>query len=240
MSKLYTQLANWWLLISDPAEYTEEAAYFLQVLSPATSPGLSTMLELGSGSGNNALHMKTAFASVTLVDLSPQMLEVSKQINPDCEHLQGDMRTLRLDRTFDVVFVHDAIDYMTTLDALKQVFETAFVHCKPGGVALFVPDYVRETFESSTDYGGNDGEGRSVRYLEWSYDPDEHDMTYTTDYVFILREDNQPVRVEHDQHIGGLFSRDDWSRLLVETGFTVDYVIDPFERHVFIAHKANL
>jgi hypothetical protein len=41
-----------------------------------------------------------------------------------------------------------------------------------------------------------------VRYLEWSYDPDEQDAIYTTDYIFILREGNQPVRVEHDQHIG--------------------------------------
>jgi hypothetical protein len=136
-----------------------------------------------------------------------------------------------------VVFVHDAVVYMTTLDDLKQAMETAFVHCKPGGIALFVPDDVRETFEPWTDHDGEDGDGCSVRYLEWTYDPDENDTTYVTDYVVIVREANQPVTVTHDQHIIGLFARDDWLRLLSETGFKAEYVIDPFERHVFVARK---
>jgi hypothetical protein len=38
--------------------------------------------------------------------------------DPECEHLQGDMRELRIDRTFDAVFVHDAIAYMTTEEDL--------------------------------------------------------------------------------------------------------------------------
>jgi hypothetical protein len=147
------------------------------------------------------------------------------------------MRTVRLERTFDVVFVHDAIDYMTTLDALRQAIETALMHCKPGGMALFVPDHVRETFQPSTDHGGQDSEGRSVRYLEWSYDPDENDTTAITDYVFLFREGNQPVKVEHDQHIIGLFSRDEWLSLLSEAGFRAHFVMDPFDRHVFVAHK---
>jgi hypothetical protein len=41
------------------------------------------------------------------------MLEISKSLNPDCEHIVSDMRALRLNRQFDVVFVHDAVEYMT-------------------------------------------------------------------------------------------------------------------------------
>ena len=47
----------------------------------------------------------------TLSDLSPQMLSLSRTLNPGCEHVLGDMRTLRLGRTFDAVFVHDAVMY---------------------------------------------------------------------------------------------------------------------------------
>ena len=237
MSKFYNELAAWWPLISDPSDYAEEVEFFLPLLAEITSKPPVTMLELGSGGGNNALHMKAAFASVTLTDLSPQMLAVSRALNPDCEHQQGDMRTIQLGRAFDVVFVHDAIEYMTTLDDLHLAMETAFVHCKAGGMALFVPDQVRETFEPSTDHGGDDGEGSGIRFLEWSYDPDESDSTYVTDYVFIFHEDGQPVQVEHDQHICGLFGLDEWLRLLRETGFKADYVIDQFERYVFVCHK---
>ncbi len=237
MPGFYEELAIWWPLISNPDDYAEEAAFFLPLLSDMTSKPFATLLELGSGGGNNALHMKSAFDSVTLTDLSPHMLTVSRQLNPDCEHLQGDMRTLRLNRTFDAIFVHDAIDYMTTADDLRRAFETAFVHCKSGGMALFVPDTVRETFEPSTDHGGEDGAGRSIRYLEWAYDPDESDDTYITDYVFVLRKEGQPVTIVHDQHTLGLFSRDLWLTLLREVGFEAHFVIDPFDRHLFIAHK---
>ena len=136
MQKMYKELAVWWPLLSPVTEYQEEVAFFLPLLEDVTSRPPVTLLELGSGGGNNAFYMKSAFKSVTLVDLSPEMLEASQQINPDCEHLEGDMRTLRLNRTFDVVFVHDAIDYMTTLDDLKQALQTAFIHCKAGAVPI--------------------------------------------------------------------------------------------------------
>jgi hypothetical protein len=49
----------------------------------------------------------------------------------------------------------------------------------------------------------------------------------------------QPVQVEYDQHITGLFSREQWLSILNDTGFRVSFVIDPFDRHVFVAWKEN-
>src|SRR5437868_4744591 len=151
--KMYTEIATWWHLLSIPEDYADEFEFFQQVLASANLPPAPTLLELGCGGGNNASHMKALFAQVTLTDLSPQMLAMSRTLNPDCEHLVGDMRTLRLGRTFDVVFIHDAIDYMTTLDDLRLALETAFLHCAAGGLTLLVPDHVRETFQPSTDHG---------------------------------------------------------------------------------------
>jgi SAM-dependent methyltransferase len=238
MTKLYESLAVWWPLLSPPEEYAEEVAFFLPLVAEITVRGDATLLDLGSGGGNNALHMKRAFKAVTLVDLAPEMLAVSAKLNPECEHLQGDMRTLRLGRTFDVVFIHDAIEYMISFAELKQALETAFIHCAPGGMALFIPDNVRETFEPSTDHGGSDGEGRSLRYLEWSFDPDPNDTTYTTDYVVVFREGDTLPQVELDRHVNGLFARDAWLALLREVGFQADFVIDSFDRHIFVARKA--
>jgi len=101
--RFYGELADWWPLISPPEEYAEEAAQAATVLNSA-SISVREVLELGSGGGHNAVHLKAHFA-MTLVDLSEQMLEVSRVLNPECEHRQGDMRTLRLDRSYDAVFV---------------------------------------------------------------------------------------------------------------------------------------
>jgi SAM-dependent methyltransferase len=129
--KLYTSMASWFYLLTPPEEYAEEVGIYLPLLKDPASPRRTTLLELGAGGGNNASHLKKHF-TMTLTDISPQMLAMSRKLNPECEHILGDMRSLRLGRTFDAVFIHDAIDYMTTEQDLGAAIATAFVHCKPG------------------------------------------------------------------------------------------------------------
>lgn len=220
--KLYDELAGWWPLLSHPSEYAEEAAVYLELLLDwARKPG--TMLELGCGGGNNASHLKASF-NLTLTDTSEPMLDVSRRLNPECEHVRGDMRTLRLGRQFDAVFVHDAIAYITAESDLRAVLETAFVHCDPGGRALFVPDDFAETFAPSTRHGGHDGDGRALRYLEWIWDPNPADATFTADFVYLLREGEGAVRTVADRHVMGAFPRATWDGLLAEVGFETEHI----------------
>lgn len=233
--KLYSELADWWPLLSPLDEYEDEAAFFLEALPKPDSAQPRTMVEFGSGGGSNAFHLKAHF-NITLADIAPGMLAVSRAINPECEHVVGDMRSARLGRQFDVVFIHDAIDYMTTEADLRQAIETAFVHCKPGGVALLVPDHVHETFEPSTECGGRDGDGRALRYLEVTYDPDPTDRLCTTDYVFMLRE-GDAVHVECERHEFGLFARADWLQWLSDAGFQPKRLVDAYNRDVFVTTR---
>ena len=136
MQKLYRELAGWWPLLSPPEDYAEEATFYMQLFSQAGLPPAPTLLELGSGGGSNAVHLKKHFFQVTLCDISPDMLAISRALNPDCEHVEGDMRTIRLGRKFDVVFVHDAIEYMTTPQDLRLAMETVYLHCKAGGLGV--------------------------------------------------------------------------------------------------------
>lgn len=237
----YGELAAWWPLISPPEGYEEEAGDAARVLRSASIP-VHDVLELGSGGGHNASHMKAWF-TMTLVDLSPSMLAVSQRLNPECEHVHGDMRAVRLGRTFDAVFVHDAVDYMTKEADLRAAVETAFVHCGPGGVAVFIPDDTAETFEEMTDHHGiSADDGRAARLFEWSWDPDPNDTWTRTEYVFVLREPDGSMRVEHETHRTGLFPRATWLRLLAEVGFAADAVAeitteDRTPREYFLAHR---
>jgi hypothetical protein len=241
--RLYSDLAAWWPLMSAPSDYEEEAGFYQRTLLGATPRPAHTMLELGSGGGNNASHLKARFR-MTLVEPSAGMLAVSRALNPECEHVQGDMRTVRLGRLFDCVFVHDAVCYMTTEADLRSAMETAFVHCAPGGAALFCPDHVRENFPTTTtDHGGHDAGRRGLRYLEWTWDPDPADTTYQVDYAYVLREADGSTRVEHDRHVEGLFPRADWLRLLSEIGFTPTVVpfdhseLEPGSYQIFLANR---
>jgi len=234
--KLYDELAEWWPLFSAPADYAEEAGFFARLLSDACEPAPRTVLELGSGGGNNALYLKSKF-EMTLVDLSPQMLAVSRALNPECDHRVGDMRRVNLGRTFDAVFVHDAIAYMTSAADLDAAIRTAYRHCRAGAVALFVPDCVRENFVAETMHGGHDGDGRSLRYLMWTVDPDPTDTTYRTDFAIMLRDRSGDTRVVHDSHLEGVFPRAEWMRLLRGAGFEASTSTDKWGRDIFAAKR---
>lgn len=240
--KLYDDLASWWPLFSPPSEYVEEAEFYAGALASAGNAPASTLLELGSGGGSNAYHMKQRF-HMTLVDVSAGMLAVSSSINPECSHIQGDMRTIRLGREYDRVFIHDAIAYMTSISDLRQAIGTAYVHCRPGGAALIAPDHVKETFRPGSEHGGHDDGRRGLRYLEWTWDPDPGDTTCTVDYAYMMRSENGTVRVEHDRHIEGLFGRSEWLQVLREAGFTPTVLpfdhseLEPGSYELFVAVK---
>jgi SAM-dependent methyltransferase len=236
---LYGDLAPWFHLLTAPEDYVDEAAFTLSLLREHIVGPLDTMLELGSGGGNMASHLK-AEVRLTLTDLSPAMLALSASLNPECEHLPGDMRTVRLGRVFDAVLIHDAICYMTTEADLRAAMVTAFEHLRPGGVAIFEPDHTRETFAPETDHGGNDAPvgtdgrpGRALRYLEWTTDSDPSDSQYQVDYAVLLRDPDGAVEVRHDQRLEGLFASATWLDLLAGVGFDPHRADDPEGRIVF-------
>ncbi|TET86004.1 MAG: class I SAM-dependent methyltransferase [Anaerolineales bacterium] len=243
LPKLYKELADWWPTLSSPDDYAEEAEFYRKAILSKCSFSPKSILELGSGGGNNASHLKKHF-HMTLVDLSPDMLEVSRKLNPECEHIQGDMRSVRLEREYDAVFVHDAIVYMTSELDLRKAIETAYLHCKIGGVALFAPDHVREAFKPSTKHGGHDDGDRSLRYLEWTWDPDPTDTRYVSYMVYLLRKGLNQVECVVDKHECGLFGQDEWLRILEEVGFRSSSLpfehseVEPGSTSVFIGHKA--
>lgn len=217
LPRLYHDLAGWFHILTAPEDYKEEAAFYSRTLIENSRITIAEVLEMGSGGGNNASLMKAQF-KLTLTDLSEDMLAISRRLNPECKHIHGDMRKLRLHRQFDAVFIHDAISYIKTEKDLRRTLETAFIHCKPGGAALFAPDYIRETFKASAKHGGHDAGDRGLRYLEWTWDPDPGDTSYIVDFAYLFRE-KEKVSCEYERHVLGLFSENDWRRLMTETGF---------------------
>ena len=143
-----------------------------------------------------------------------------------------------------VVFIYDAIGYLPTESDLSHAIKTAYAHCRPGGVALSAPDCVRETFKPSTSHGGHDGEGRSLRYLEWAWDPDPSDTTYLNDMVYALREGAQAIRTVEDQHVLGLFAHNEWIGLISNAGFEAKSIpfehsdLEPGSTFVFVGIKS--
>ena len=216
---LYSELAGWFHLLTAPEDYAEEAEIYRKALTGAATRPVRTVLELGSGGGNNASHMKAHY-TMTLSDVSPEMLAVSKGINPEVEHVEGDMRMLRLGRTFDAVFAHDAVSYLPDEEGVRRAVATAFAHLEHGGSTVFAPDDYADDWEESHSSGGHDSpDGRGLRYLEWSHRGGLEPPRYAFDFAYLLRESDGSVRAVHDRHIGGAHPRETWKRAFDDAGF---------------------
>jgi len=219
--KLYNELAGWWHLLSSPHDYEEEASLYRKIIGHYKQD-INSALELGSGGGNNAFHLKK-FYTLTLTDISSAMISMSQQLNPECEHIIGDMREINLGREFDLVFIHDAIMYITTEEDLKKVFEVAHRHLKKDGILFIAPDFFAETFQPYSDHGGHDDGKRGIRYLEWTTDGDPRDNKVETNFAYLLKDEGGNIRVEHDTAVEGLFPKKTWQNLLTNVGFEVHF-----------------
>ncbi|MBI4203340.1 MAG: class I SAM-dependent methyltransferase [Chloroflexi bacterium] len=226
--RMYSEFAHLWDAISSPQEYVQESRYWRDTLRSKLGSGTHAILELGVGGGHNLHHFAKEF-QVTAVDLSAKMLANSAHLNPTVEHLVGDMRTIRLERTFQAVLIHDAINYMLTREDLRAAIATARMHLEPGGVFIAGPDWFKETFPGTHLVPHiNKQITPELTFVEYVTDPDPNDELLEWVFFYITS-DKGRVCVEEDHHITGCFSREVWGQLLVQEGFTMETV--PYPAH---------
>ncbi len=228
--RLYSDLAHLWPLVSPPEDYAEEAAYWRDALRFRLGPGRHRLLELGVGGGHNLSHLTSEFEAVG-VDLSPQMLNHSRRLNPEVRHHIGDMRTVRLGESFDAVLIHDAVSYMLTEDDLRATFGTARTHLRHRGLLLVMPDLIADSFIPGRLFNWDiplpsDPDAVSVRVEEFLTDPDPTDTTIESRITIYISE-GEKERVETDVHVTGLFPLATWLDLLDEAGFDTEVLSLP-------------
>jgi SAM-dependent methyltransferase len=225
--RLYTDLASLWPLVSPPEDYPEEVESFRARFQRHGVPDGAAVLHLGSGGGSIDYHLKRYY-QVTGVDLSPTMLAQAGDLNPEVEYLEGDMRAVRLGRTFDAVLVHDAVAYMTTPAELRAAYATAAAHLAPGGVLVTTPEELRYRFRQHRVQGETHTRGDlTLTLVEVDYDPDPTDTSFEATYIFLIRQAGQPLRIEIDHHVCGLYSADEVLVVLREVGF--DPLAEPWD-----------
>ncbi len=141
----FANYANYYDLLYRDKDYAGEAYYVHRLIQRYMS-GTKTVLELGCGTGMHASLLAEKDYTVCGIDLSAEMLEIARQrllTLPEkqasrLEFMQGNAQTVRLNRQFDaVISLFHVISYQSTNSALRDAFETARVHLKPGGIFLF-------------------------------------------------------------------------------------------------------
>lgn len=110
--------------------------WVIATVSPAVTDGYS-VLELGCGTGSVLAELPDSWRK-TGVDISDDMLAFARVKLPAARLLEGDMLTLELGRTYDLVLcVFDTINHFLCREHWQKVFDVAARHLNPGGMFLF-------------------------------------------------------------------------------------------------------
>ena len=218
--RLYGDLAWTWPIISPPEDYLDEGAEYERLISGHSQTPAKTLLNLGTGGGHIDWAIKKHYA-ITACDISENMLELARGLNPEVAYVHGDMRTVRLGGEFDAVLAGDAINYMLTEDDLLAAFETAYAHLKPGGIFLTCREECPEHFEQNrtTAYTKSAG-GIEITFIENYFDGDPSDTVIEGLFIYVIR-DGGSLRIESDRHLLGIFPGETWTRLLGKAGFKI-------------------
>lgn len=141
---VFGSYSRYYNLLYRDKDYAGEAEH-VHCLIQRHFPGAKTVLDLGCGTGRHDLLLAGKGYSMTGVDLSEEMLAVANSqlpsLNaqqPSFNYVQGDIRNVRLNKTFDVVIsLFHVMSYQTTNDDLAAAFATVRAHLESGGIFIF-------------------------------------------------------------------------------------------------------
>lgn len=157
---VFGKYSSYYSLLYKDKDYAGEVEYIHNLIQKC-SPDAKSVLDLGCGTGRHDLLLAKKGYDVTGVDMSEEMLAVAKanaktkiktsnsiaqsqslsqsdSLISTVSFTHGDVRTIRLGKTFDVVIsLFHVMSYQTTDEDLKAAFATAKAHLKLGGVFIF-------------------------------------------------------------------------------------------------------
>lgn len=137
---VFGNYSRYYDLLYRDKDYSGEADY-VKALIEKHRPGARTVLDLGCGTGRHASLLAERGYEVVGVDRSPAMLAEARAravSGGRTEFVEGDLRTLRLQREFDVVIsLFHVMSYQTTNADLLAALATLRAHLAPGGLFIF-------------------------------------------------------------------------------------------------------
>lgn len=134
--------AAYYNLLYKDKNYSSEVDYVDSLIKKYSSLGISSLLNLGCGTGNHDFLLAEKGYSVTGVDLSHSMVDIAKEKIVDkkskVNFFQGDIREVRLHKKYDaVISLFHVMSYQNSNEDVLNTLKTAKVHLKKNGLFIF-------------------------------------------------------------------------------------------------------
>lgn len=169
-SRFYNELASLYDFICTPENRKRDVAVLKKIIRRHLKSQGKELLDVACGTGLEDKYLNESF-DVTGLDLNSAVLRIARRRNPKITYLQGDMRTFRLDQSFDVITCFDAMCYLQNYRELRQTLNNFHRHLKPGGLLIFYldPVFLKEHHKQDTIIVSQKTKGKKTVILFEAY-----------------------------------------------------------------------
>jgi SAM-dependent methyltransferase len=136
---IFDAYAAYYDLLYKDKDYSHEANY-VHDLIVKHHPAAKSILDMGCGTGKHAREFERFGYNVVGVDLSSSMISIANEnySSSTIEFYEGDLRTVRLAKKFDVVVaLFHVMSYQTEDADIENALETASLHLNDDGLLIF-------------------------------------------------------------------------------------------------------
>lgn len=227
-------------------DYDEEYEFYNRLIQ---EKNCSSILEIGSGTGNLAKRFQENNQNYMGLDYSQSMIEIAQNRNKDCTFIHGDMRNFELEKPVDAIIITGrSTSYLINNEDIIDTLECVYKNLNSNGVLIFdiidanrfIP-FIKEN-EIIIHEAAHEGINY-VRESHWETTPLENFILdwnakyyqITDDEKEILSEDFSTVRV---------FTLNEIELFLYLNDFKILKIIDrktyAYDTYVIMAQKKHL
>lgn len=162
-----------WVRMAAAGEITHGEADFVTGLVPSPA----TVLDAGCGTGRLAIELVKRGYDVVGVDLDDDLLAYARRNAADLTWVHGDLATVDLGRTFDVVVMAGNVMVFCRPEERSRIVANLARHLDPGGVLVAGNSVEPATGAFHPDeldrHAGAAGLVGETRFSTWQCDPDD-------------------------------------------------------------------
>jgi len=222
----YSALAVGYDFVMQHVEYDVWARYVHQLLQQH-GEGISTVLELGCGTGSFALQMQPCGEYEYIgTDRSPQMIRVARikaeEAGIDIRFEQLDFTEFDVSRPVDaVILLYDGLNYLLETEQVQSMMASVYEALRPEGIFCFDQSTPHNSVRHGEDFeDANEAEG--FAYIRHSH-YDAETRLHTTTFDITINEQHY-----HEEHVQRAYTVDEIRRLVDEVGFDERAAYDNF------------
>jgi len=219
---MYDDFAGIYDTLMDDYDYDAWSRYYLDLIRHGMGDLPGRAAECACGTGSLTVRFAKAGMNVVGVDLSASMLrqaeKKAREWGVEPAFVRQDMKRLTLPRRVGAILCTcDGVNYLTTLEDVRQFFKRAYEQLLPGGMLCFDCS----SRHKLVDVMGNSffGEERDGLAMLWQNTLSRESYVLTMDVTFFVREEDGRYRRFREVHHQRAHSAQEITSLLKETGF---------------------